>query len=435
MPVTQVLQQIKLPVQPPLSDGVEPQTYREDRSESIHVGKYVICTSIKFGATTVCAAFDGSGTSAVPISAQSIPAHRYKRFLQQEGRVWLRLRQHPHKNLPRLLGCHDPPASTDGDQPGFLFFNPFYGDLYDDCIRQRFRLVASSKTQDVNIFRILKQMVAAVDHCHRQRIVIGNLKLGKFMWADAAHQTLQLAELDGARLLSPEQTRVERTIVCPAYVAPEVLDSESYDGFAADIWALGVVAYVLATGSYPYRDSQTSELFNKIKTECVEYPGFLSNRTVDLLQSMLTLDPSDRATAEELMQMMAVTHKEITTPHSDAQNLVSTKTMRTRDISPSMVDYEAATADASTRLTCAERTASRSATTSPYPQASAVVREEAQYVTKRATGSPAACEPLDSTTVLRARSLKRISWTAGLDDDSYLQALPTEKRRNSITSM
>ncbi len=42
----------------------------------------------------------------------------------------------------------------------------------------------------------------------------------------------------------------------PAFVSPEVVVSQSYDGAAADMWAVGVILYILLTGTYPFRDSQ-----------------------------------------------------------------------------------------------------------------------------------------------------------------------------------
>ena len=272
-------------------------------------------------------------------------------------------------------------------------------------------------------------MIAAIHHCHRQRIVIGNLKLGKFMWADAAHQTLQLAELDGAKIMPAGQSHVERTIGCPAYVAPEILDSESYDGFAADIWALGVVAYVLATGSYPYKDRKTDELFQKIKSGCVHYPSFLSSRMVDILQSMLTLDPHDRATAAELTQHASLSraddgHALVEDPEV-ADPSISTRARRTPS---SMVDYEEATTDRVVS-TCAT---SRSATASPRLQFATIAGEEF-LPTKGASAPHEPMELREAKAGSRSRQPKRFSWTAGLDDESFMQALPTEKRRNSIT--
>jgi len=42
-----------------------------------------------------------------------------------------------------------------------------------------------------------------------------------------------------------------RTITCPA---PEVIKGDASCAFTSDIWALGILAYELATGTKPFAD-------------------------------------------------------------------------------------------------------------------------------------------------------------------------------------
>ena len=39
----------------------------------------------------------------------------------------------------------------------------------------------------------------------------------------------------------------------PSYMAPEIINKQPYCGFPVDIWALGVVLYVMLTGEYPFK--------------------------------------------------------------------------------------------------------------------------------------------------------------------------------------
>lgn len=41
----------------------------------------------------------------------------------------------------------------------------------------------------------------------------------------------------------------------PSYMAPEIVQKLEYRGEAADIWALGVLLFVMITGYFPYRGS------------------------------------------------------------------------------------------------------------------------------------------------------------------------------------
>lgn len=49
-----------------------------------------------------------------------------------------------------------------------------------------------------------------------------------------------------------------------AYMAPEIVRKQAYCGFSADIWALGVICYVLLTGIFPFKHKNEQELKNRI---------------------------------------------------------------------------------------------------------------------------------------------------------------------------
>lgn len=150
--------------------------------------------------------------------------------------------------------------------------------------------------------RIFEQMVASVAHCHKHRIVIGNIKLGKFMWSDKDQRTVQIADLSGSQVVSAgEQCSLSRASGSPAYIAPEMLQAEpTYDGFAADVWSLGVVCHVLCTGNYPFEDTSSARLFRKIKSGKIDYPAGMPESIVGLLNQMLCRDPENRLTATQL---------------------------------------------------------------------------------------------------------------------------------------
>lgn len=41
----------------------------------------------------------------------------------------------------------------------------------------------------------------------------------------------------------------------PSYMAPEIIQKKEYRGEGADIWALGVMLFVMLTGCFPYKGS------------------------------------------------------------------------------------------------------------------------------------------------------------------------------------
>ena len=95
-----------------------------------------------------------------------------------------------------------------------------------------------------------------------------------------------------------------------SYMSPEVLAQEkSFDGFAHDLWAAGVILYVLLVGHKPFHlahksDTQFLQLAeNESLKESLIYWGInLSDDACDLLQKMLRRSPGQRLTLVQLMQ-------------------------------------------------------------------------------------------------------------------------------------
>lgn len=50
----------------------------------------------------------------------------------------------------------------------------------------------------------------------------------------------------------------------PSYMAPELTQKKEYDGKAVDMWALGVLLFVMLTGNFPFRGQSESELYARI---------------------------------------------------------------------------------------------------------------------------------------------------------------------------
>ena len=78
-------------------------------------------------------------------------------------------------------------------------------------------------------------------------------------------------------------------------MAPEIVSKKEYRGDKADMWACGVVMYVLLTGYFPFKSQDEKGLFRKITKGIYPVPenasGTLSVEAQDLLQSLLRVDP------------------------------------------------------------------------------------------------------------------------------------------------
>ena len=96
----------------------------------------------------------------------------------------------------------------------------------------------------------------------------------------------------------------------PGYSAPEVVNEESCDFFAADVWSLGVCLYMMLTGRYLYT-SVESKTFKHLATSGgverllahMESKGKLNlpPHAKDLICQMLNHDPINRPTLEQIL--------------------------------------------------------------------------------------------------------------------------------------
>ncbi|XP_047737933.1 calcium/calmodulin-dependent protein kinase type II delta chain, partial [Hyalella azteca] len=95
----------------------------------------------------------------------------------------------------------------------------------------------------------------------------------------------------------------------PGYLSPEVLKKEPY-GKPVDIWACGVILYILLVGYPPFWDEDQHRLYAQIKAGAYDRPTpswnicnvSYMNYKILLINSMLTVNPAKRITAAEALK-------------------------------------------------------------------------------------------------------------------------------------
>ncbi|KAL4629957.1 tribbles 1-like [Arapaima gigas] len=182
-----------------------------------------------------------------------------------------------------------------GDQKAYVFFDKDFGDMHTFVKSCR-------KLSEERASRLFHQVVSAVAHCHQASIVLGDLKLRKFVFSDEKRTHLRLESLEDAHILEGDSDSMSDKHGCPAYVSPEILSrSGSYSGRCADMWSLGVILYTLLVGRYPFHDPDPGVLFSKIRRGQYCLPESLSPGARCLLRSLLRRDPLERLTATEVL--------------------------------------------------------------------------------------------------------------------------------------
>ncbi|KAM4705443.1 tribbles homolog 1 [Rhinophrynus dorsalis] len=182
-----------------------------------------------------------------------------------------------------------------GESKAYVFFEKDFGDMHS--------YVRSCKhLGEEEASKLFRQIISAVSHCHRSNIVLGDLKLRKFVFSDKERTQLRLESLEDAHIMKGEDDALSDKHGCPAYVSPEILNTTgTYSGRCADVWSLGVMLYTLLVGRYPFHDSDPSALFSKIRRGQYCIPDHVSPKARCLIRSLLRKEPSERLTAEEIL--------------------------------------------------------------------------------------------------------------------------------------
>jgi serine/threonine protein kinase len=167
------------------------------------------------------------------------------------------------------------------------------------------------------------QIIHAVLHCHINCVVhrdikpenllvnnSGEIKLTDFGLAKLARVKEEtptdavaaaVASYPGAHRLKARRCVCSDVIGTPRYGAPEMFYAKAtqtqYDGFRADTWSVGVVAYIILTGSFPFSASATAsekDTYQSILRTQLSIPSHLSPSGADFLQRILQKDPEKR---------------------------------------------------------------------------------------------------------------------------------------------
>ncbi|KAM0864468.1 hypothetical protein ACQ4PT_043919 [Festuca glaucescens] len=113
-------------------------------------------------------------------------------------------------------------------------------------------------------------------------------------------------------------SRPKSAVGTPAYIAPEVLRRQEYDGKMADVWSCGVTLYVMIVGAYPFEDQDDPKNIKKIiqritMREIKRHPWFLKNLPRELteagqstyyMRSSSSVPPFSKQTTQDIMRIV-----------------------------------------------------------------------------------------------------------------------------------
>jgi serine kinase len=101
----------------------------------------------------------------------------------------------------------------------------------------------------------LVQITGAVRYMHDRNVSHRDLKLENLLLTDHG-MTIKLCDFGFVKEVANSEELSQTFCGSKAYAAPEILKGQPYDPKKGDIWAMGVITYILVTGKMPFDESR-----------------------------------------------------------------------------------------------------------------------------------------------------------------------------------
>ncbi|XP_036719199.1 calcium/calmodulin-dependent protein kinase type II subunit beta isoform X7 [Balaenoptera musculus] len=232
----------------------------------------------------------GHEYAAKIINTKKLSARDHQK-LEREARICRLLK---HSNIVRL---HDS-ISEEGFH--YLVFDLVTGgELFED-------IVAREYYSEADASHCIQQILEAVLHCHQMGVVHRDLKPENLLLASKCKgAAVKLADFGLAIEVQGDQQAWFGFAGTPGYLSPEVLRKEAY-GKPVDIWACGVILYILLVGYPPFWDEDQHKLYQQIKAGAYDFPSpewdTVTPEAKNLINQMLTINPAKRIAAHEALK-------------------------------------------------------------------------------------------------------------------------------------
>jgi calcium-dependent protein kinase len=173
------------------------------------------------------------------------------------------------------------------------------GELFDEILNR-------SKFDEKDGAIVMKQLLSAINYCHKKNIVHRDLKPENMLLEqDKDLEKLKIVDFGTSLSFDPDRALDEK-LGTAYYIAPEVI-KKSYNE-KCDLWSCGVIMYILLSGEPPFNDPKADNEAIMKKVEKGKYDvtkgiwKTVSKEAKDLIKKLLTYKHEDRISAEEALQ-------------------------------------------------------------------------------------------------------------------------------------
>lgn len=158
-------------------------------------------------------------------------------------------------------------------------------------------LINSKSISHDDMMRYIQDVILCVRACHQHNIAHCDIKPGNFLIDSYGRIKITDFGMSIIHKQSQNYKSYRGTRLC---MAPEIMKKQEYNPIKADIWALGVTIYFMATKRYPF----SADCIEEKIIQCRYDESLVSDPLLrQVIQSCLNVDPELRFSEDQLLSL------------------------------------------------------------------------------------------------------------------------------------
>jgi calcium-dependent protein kinase len=200
-----------------------------------------------------------------------------------------------HPNIVKVFGCYDTP----GDDLIYIVMELCTGGSL-------FKALARDGVGERRAQEVIYTTLGAVLYLHRHGIVHRDIKAENFMYErNGLNAELKVCDFGFAAMVTPDHEDLCGRMGTPTYMAPELWQRKGHYNSAVDMWAIGVLAFILLSGTKPFHDNDMRAKMRMISDDELRFEGWhwhgVSAEAKAFCAALMQKDPAHRLSASDAL--------------------------------------------------------------------------------------------------------------------------------------